>query len=62
MDGVIDDPNDVEKAKKYMEQMCSYLPKDSWKQECTSLVDTYTAKILDLIARGLTPEEVTLFV
>ena len=39
--------------------MCAHIPSEKMKQECKTFVDTYTAVILDLIAHGASPKDVS---
>ena len=54
---MIEDKQNQEEIKEAMEKLCDYLPKH-YAGQCKSLVDTYTAIIIDMIAKEATPEEV----
>ena len=43
----------------FLEGMCAHIPSEKMKQECKTFVDTYTAMILDLIAHGASPKDVS---
>ena len=43
----------------FLEGMCAHIPSEKMKQECKTFVDTYTAVILDLIAHGASPKDVS---
>ena len=57
LESMIEDKQNQEEIKEAMEKLCDYLP-THYAGQCKSLVDTYTAIIIDMIAKEATPEEV----
>ena len=57
LENMIEDKQNQEEIKQAMEKLCDYLPKN-YAGQCKALVDTYTAIIIDMIAKEATPEEV----
>ena len=57
LENMIEDKQNQEEIKEAMEKLCDYLP-SHYAGQCKALVDTYTAIIIDMIAKEATPEEV----
>ncbi len=57
LDQMITKNSTEQEIKQALENLCHYLPRNI-NDECVDLVDQYTDQIIQLLANGLTPEEV----
>ena len=51
--------DDIEEIKEGLEKACTVMYNQKLVKECQAFVDTYTASILEFLANGATPKEVT---
>ncbi len=57
LDQMVTKNSTEQEIRQALERLCSYLPSNI-HDECVDLVDQYTDQIIQLLANGLTPEEV----
>merc|ERR1740131_66666 len=57
LDGMLEDKTNEKEIEEALESLCSYLPSSMMKQ-CDTFVDTYTALIIDLLTKDVSPDMV----
>ena len=57
LDKLLANETNEAEIEKALEKLCNYLP-SKYANQCDAFVETYTALIIDLISKSLSPEEV----
>merc|ERR1712012_1523397 len=57
LDGLLEDKTNEKEIEEALESLCSFLPSSMMKQ-CDTFVDTYTALIIDLLTKDVSPDMV----